>query len=56
MALDEPREDDTVINKNGFSFLIDKDLAKQYRHFNIIYQNGFIFKGLRIIARGASYC
>lgn len=56
MALDESKENDVVVEEKGFSFLIDGKLAKQYKHFSIVYQKGFIFKGLRVFAQGASYC
>lgn len=56
MALDEPKESDVVTNIKGFKFVIDKELASQYRRFSVVYQNGIIFKGLRIYAHGASHC
>jgi Fe-S cluster assembly iron-binding protein IscA len=56
MALDEPKESDTKIQEKGFNFVIDSDLAEQYNHFSIVYQNGILFKGLRVFAHGAPHC
>ena len=56
MALDEPKETDVVAQARGFKFVIDKGLASQYPRFSVVYQNGIIFKGLRIYAHGASHC
>ena len=56
MALDEPTETDLVTNTEGFNFVIDKSLSQQYRNFSIVYQDGILFKGLRIYAQGAPHC
>lgn len=56
MALDEPKESDIVTQEKGFNFVIDRGLAQQYKHFSIVYQNGIVFKGLRVYAHGASHC
>ena len=56
MALDEPKETDIVTQTKGFKFVIDKGLASQFPRFSVVYQNGIIFKGLRVYAHGASYC
>lgn len=56
MVLDAPNENDITTKTKGFNFVIDKDLARQYQQFSIVYQNGIISKGLRIYAGGASHC
>ena len=56
MALDEPKETDIVAREKGFKFVIDKELAQQFPGFSIVYQNGILFKGLRVYAHGASHC
>ncbi len=56
MALDEPGENDITNELEGFTFIIDKDLARKYPNYSIVYQNGLVFKGLRIYAEGTSGC
>jgi Fe-S cluster assembly iron-binding protein IscA len=48
MALDEPRDDDEIIQSKGFSLLVDKKFLEQSGGLEVDYMDGLFRKGLQI--------
>lgn len=48
MALDEPKEDDEVVQSNGFKLVVNKALAEQSGGVAIDYLTGPFRKGFQI--------
>lgn len=48
MALDKSKDEDILIENDGFKFIIDKNLAKDMSKVNIDYSDVWYRKGFRI--------
>ena len=48
MALDEPKDDDEVVNEDGITFLINKDLYSQAKPINVDFVESAMGSGFSI--------
>lgn len=48
MALDEPKEDDEIMDENGITYLINKQLFEQVKSINVDYVESAMGSGFSI--------
>ena len=48
MALDEPKDDDEIIEENGVTFLIEKDLLEKVKPVNVDFVESAMGTGFSI--------
>ncbi|GAW91470.1 hypothetical protein TherJR_1273 [Calderihabitans maritimus] len=50
MALDEPKNSDTLIEKNGITFLVDDRIEKAFPEIHVDYRSSLFGEGFVIYA------
>lgn len=57
IALDEPKDEDQVIEIDNLKFLLDRDMVNNFSEFIIDYSNNWLRRGFYVTAdRGGSQC
>lgn len=57
LALDEQKDDDSIVKVDDFTFVLDQDIVNNFDEFNIDYSNNWLRRGFQVTAgRGGSHC